>query len=148
MPWYDWPVWVITAVIALILAYGAALVLRRRVISRAGGTFELSHRVRATRPGRGWQLGMGRYSGNDLEWFRVFTLSGTAKRVWHRTDLTYESSHVPVGLEASAIYPDHVVVTCRYAGQLLELAMAPQSLIGFQAWLESRNPGTDWSRGR
>jgi hypothetical protein len=148
MPWYDWPIWVLTAAITLILAYGVALVLRRRVLSRSGGTFELSHRVRVTRPGRGWQLGMGRYSGNDLEWFRVFTLSSTPKRVWHRSDLTYESSHAPVGLEASAIYPEHLVVTCSSVGTPVELAMSPQALIGFQAWLESRNPGTDWSRGR
>jgi hypothetical protein len=146
MPWYDWPIWALTAGIALLVAYGAALVVRRRVISRSGGTFELSHRVRVSKPGRGWQLGMGRYSGNDLEWFRVFTLSRTPKRVWRRTDLTYESSHAPAGLEASAIYPDHLVVTCVSAGKPIELAMSPQSLIGFQAWLESRNPGTDWSR--
>lgn len=148
MPWYDWPVWALTSVIALAFAYGVALVLRRRVISRSGGTFELSHRVRVSRPGRGWQLGMGRYSGDDLEWFRVFTLSRTPKRVWHRTDLTYESSHAPEGLEASAIYPDHLVVRCVERGKAVELAMAPQSLIGFQAWLESRTPGTDWTRRR
>jgi hypothetical protein len=146
MPWYDWPIWVVTAGITLLLAYGVALVLRRRVLSRSGGTFELSHRVRVSRPGRGWQLGMGRYSGNDLEWFRVFTLSSAPKRVWRRGDLTYESSHAPIGLEASAIYPEHVVVSCLSKGQRVELAMSTQALIGFQAWLESRNPGTDWSQ--
>lgn len=40
-----------------------------------------------------------------------------------------------------------MIVTCdlRDAAQV-ELAMASDSLIGFQAWLESRNPGTDWTR--
>ena len=42
------------------------LVVRRRVLSRHGGTFELSHRVRPDEePGRGWLLGLGRYSGDD-----------------------------------------------------------------------------------
>ena len=148
MSWYDWLGWAVPTALALVVGYGMALVLRRRVISRRGGTFELSHRVRVTRPGRGWQLGMGRYSGNDLEWFRVFTLAGSPKRIWHRTDLEYVSSHSPEGLEAAAIYPEHVVVTCSDRGAAVQLAMSPQSLIGFQAWLESRNPGTDWSRGR
>ena len=57
------------------------------------------------------------------------------------------SSRAPQGGEALALYPDHLVVECQTPdGELIELAMGPQSLIGFQAWLESRNPGTDWSR--
>jgi hypothetical protein len=40
-----------------------------------------------------------------------------------------------------------VVVVCRDAGgRVIELAMSAASLIGFQAWIESRHPGTDWSR--
>ena len=131
----------------LVVVYGACLMVRRRVIARHGGTFELSYRVRASRPGRGWLLGVGRYSGSTLEWFRVFSLAPVPKRTWERTRLVYVASRVPQGAEELALYPDHLVVECRTTtGDVVELAMAPQSLIGFQAWLESRNPGTDWSR--
>ena len=51
------------------------LVVRRRWISRPGGTFELSVRVRSGRAGRGWVLGVGRYTGDDLELFRIFSLA-------------------------------------------------------------------------
>jgi len=145
MAWWEWLLEAAGVLLALVLVYAVALMVRRRVISRHGGTFELSHRVRAGHPGRGWLLGLGRYSGSSLEWFRIFSLDPRPKRAWHRTELTYVSSRTPVGLEQMSLYPDHVVVVCRSGSLTVELAMSPASLIGFQAWLESRNPGTDWS---
>ncbi len=145
MPWKEWPLDVVCALLLLVLLYGLCLTLRRRVISRHGGTFELSHRVRVVKPGRGWLLGVGRYSGSSLEWFRVFSLSPAPKRVWERTSLTYDASRSPEGAERLELYPDHIVVLCHSTSGVVELAMSPASLIGFQAWLESRNPGTDWS---
>jgi hypothetical protein len=146
MAWWEDLLDVIGLLLAVTLVYGVGLMVRRRILSRAGGTFELSHRVRETTPGRGWLLGIGRYSGERLEWFRVFSLSPAPKRSWRRTGLSYVSSRVPAGLEQMSLYPDHVVVVCEQSGHTVELAMSTQSLIGFQAWLESRNPGTDWSR--
>src|SRR6476659_737799 len=61
-------------VLLLVLLYGLALVVRRRTLSRHGGTFELSVRVRSTQAGRGWVLGLGRYDGERLEWFRIFSV--------------------------------------------------------------------------
>jgi hypothetical protein len=147
MTWWEWLLDDAGLLLLLVLLYGAGLMVRRRVIARHGGTFELSHRVRVSRPGRGWLLGVGRYSGSTLEWFRVFSLAPRPKRTWERTGLVYVASRVPLGPEEMALYPDHLVVECRGTdGALVELAMSPESLIGFQAWLESRNPGTDWSR--
>src|SRR3954449_10352969 len=146
MPVWQWLLDVLGLLLALVLAYGICLIVRRRLLARNGGTFELSYRVRTARPGRGWLLGIGRYSGETLEWFRIFSLSPRPKRCWQRTKVAYESSRVPEGMEAMALYPGHVVVTCLYDRRVVELAMAPASLTGFQAWLESRPPGTDWSR--
>jgi hypothetical protein len=147
MAWWEWVLLAAGVLLALLVVYAAALMIRRRLISRAGGTFELSHRVRDSGPGRGWYLGIGRYSGESLEWFRIFSLAPAPKRTWARTALSYVSSHLPEGLEAMALYPEQVVVVCDGAdGARVELAMSGASLIGFQAWLESRNPGTDWSR--
>jgi hypothetical protein len=131
----------------LVLLYGLLLVVRRRVLSRHGGTFELSHRVRFDEePGRGWLLGLGRYSGEELQWFRIFTLGVRPKRAWHRSRLSYDGAREPEGLERTVLYPDHLVVDCRSSDGLVELAMSRDSLTGFQAWLEARPPGTDWSR--
>lgn len=134
-------------VVLLVLLYGFLLVARRRVLSRNGGTFELSHRTRPhEEPGRGWLLGLGRYSGEELEWFRIFTLSPRPKRSWNRAWLSYVGARQPEGLERTVLYPDHLVVECESPQGLVELAMSRESLTGFQAWLEARPPGTDWSR--
>jgi Protein of unknown function (DUF2550) len=146
MPTWEWLLDGVGVLLVLVLCYFVALMVRRRVIGRHGGTFELSHRVRAGRLGRGWHLGIGRYSGETLEWFRVFSLAPRPKRTWDRLGMSYDSSRSPEGAEAMALYPGHVVVTCRYGGTVVDLAMAPASVTGFQAWLESRPPGTDWSR--
>ena len=138
---------VVGALLVLLVCYFVALMVRRRLLGRDGGTFELSHRVRtASQAGRGWLLGIGRYSGDTLEWFRVFSLAPRPRRSWERRRMSYVSSRQPEGVERMALYPEHVVVVCDYAGQQIQLAMSPASLTGFQAWLESRPPGTDWSR--
>jgi hypothetical protein len=130
------------AVLVLVLLYGLALVVRRRLLSRHGGTFELSYRVRSERAGRGWLLGLGRYSGDDLEWFRIFSLAPRPKRVWERSALSYVGRRDPEGTERLSLYPEHTVVQVDSAEGDLELAMAPSSLMGFQAWLEAAPPGT------
>ena len=130
------------AVLVLVLLYGLALVVRRRLLSRHGGTFELSCRVRSERAGRGWLLGLGRYSGDSLEWFRIFSLSPRPKKTWPRGTLDYTGRRDAEGSERMSLYPDHLVVQCESPDGLLELAMAPSSLMGFQSWLEAAPPGT------
>jgi hypothetical protein len=144
--WWQWVIDAAGVLFVLTLLYGLALVLRRRVISRHGGTFELSHRVRSREDGRGWVLGLGRYSGECLEWFRVFSLSPRPQRTWEREALSYDGSREALGAEHVSLYPDQVVIRCQSARGEVELAMSPASLTGFQSWLEARPPGTDWNR--
>ena len=139
------------ALLLLVLVLGVVLVVRRRVLARHGGTFELSHRARPVsqegrRAGRGWVLGLGRYSGETLEWFRIFSLSPRPKRVWARDLLEYAGRRSPAGAEEMSLYDGHVVASCQYDGEPLEIAMSEASLTGFQSWLESGPPGTDWNR--
>lgn len=148
MPLWEWVLDIVGLVLLLALLYGIGLVARRRLLARHGGTFELSHRVRPGKPGRGWLLGIGRYSGDDLEWFRIFSLSPRPRAVWHRDRLSYASRREPAGPEEISLYAGHVVVGCTYSGDSLELAMSEASLTGFQAWLEAGPPGADWNRGR
>jgi hypothetical protein len=139
--WWQLALEAVGAVLVLVLLYGVALVLRRRWISRDGGTFELSHRVRTDRPGRGWILGLGRYSGESLEWFRIFSLSLRPRRTFVRGALSLDVRRDPEASELAALYADHVVVCCDTPHGPVELAMSPSSVTGFQAWLEARPPG-------
>jgi hypothetical protein len=143
--------WLLDAAVLLLLLpvlYGIALIVRRRVLSRDGGTFEMSYRARAGKPGRGWLLGLGRYRGETLEWFRIFSLAPRPKVVLTRARLTYQGRRETVGSENLSLYDDHVVVTCRTPDGEHEVAMSEASLMGFQSWLESGPPGTDWNKGR
>lgn len=146
MPWWQVVLVLCGVLLLLALVWAAGLVARRRFLARHGGTFELSHRVRPERAGRGWLLGLGRYSGDRLEWFRTFSLSLRPKRTWCRSELAYTGRREPMGSEHVALYHDHLVVCCRAAGREVEFAMTHDSLMGLQAWLEARPPGTDWTR--
>ena len=146
MPVSQWLLAAVGVLLALVLLYGLGLILRRRWVSRHGGTFELSCRVRSARAGRGWLLGLGRYSGETLEWFRYFSLSPRPKLTLERSRLTYVGRRDPEGAEQMSLYPDHVVITCTTPTGQVELAMSPASLMGFQSWLEAGPPGTDWTR--
>ena len=148
MPLWEWVLDLVGLALLLALLYGVGLIVRRRLLARHGGTFELSHRMRPTKPGRGWLLGIGRYSGDNLEWFRIFSLSPRPKRVWARDQLAYASRREPAGAEEVSLYAGHVVVGCTYGDEHLELAMSEASLTGFQSWLEAGPPGADWNRGR
>lgn len=144
MPVWQWLLDAAGLLLLLVLVYGVALIVRRRVLSRNGGTFEVSYRVRAERAGRGWLLGLGRYSGENLEWFRIFSLSPRPKRVWQRSMLTYTGRREPEGVEQMSLYPDHVVIVCGTPAGEFELAMNPSSLMGFQSWLEAGPPGASY----
>ena len=148
MAWWEWLLDISGIVLLLLVVYGAGLVVRRRALARHGGTFELSHRLRADAAGRGWVLGMGRYSGEKLEWFRIFTLWPRPKKVWHREQLAFDGRREPVGAEHASLYPDHVVIRCASSSGEVELAMSLASLTGFQAWLEAKPPGADWNRSK
>ena len=141
MPWWEWLVDLAGVLLLLVLLYGLSLVVRRRWLSRHGGTFEFSVRVRSQRAGRGWILGLGRYSGDALEWFRIFSLSTRPKLRFRRADLEYVGRRDPGGVEAYSLYSGHVVVSCRTPNGPLEVAMSPEALTGFLAWLESAPPG-------
>jgi hypothetical protein len=140
--WWQLVLDVVGILLLLVLCFGIGLVVRRRVLERRGGTFELSYRARAVRPGRGWLLGVGRYQGDHLEWFRMFSLSPRPKVTWDRFDLEYAGRREPAGREVGSLFADHVVVTCSTTTDQVELAMSQASLTGFQSWLEAMPPGS------
>ena len=141
MPVWQWLVDSAGLLLLLVLVYGLCLVVRRRWISRHGGTFEFSVRVRSGRAGRGWILGVGRYSGDTLEWFRIFSLAPRPKLTFRRAELEYVGRRQPGGSEAYSLYSGHIIVSCSTPSGELEVAMSPQALTGFLAWLEAAPPG-------
>ena len=141
MPVWQWLLDTAGVLLLLVLLSGLLLVIRRRWISRRGGTFEFSIRVRDKKPGRGWILGVGRYSGEQIQWFRIFSLAPRPKLIYQRSDLEYVGRREAVGAEAYSLYSGHIIVSCESPSGLLEVAMSPDALTGFLAWLEAGPPG-------
>ena len=146
MPVWQWLLDSAGAVLLVILVFGLLLVVRRRVLSRHGGTFELSVRDAAQPDGRGWVLGLGRYREDSLDWYRIFSPLPVPKRSWRRNDLTFLSQREPWSSEEYSLYAGHVVVVCTTPRGEVDLAMSPSSLTGLQSWLEAGPPGSRPSR--
>jgi len=130
----------------LILLPAAYLILRRRILSRHGGTFELAVRRGNTQEGRGWRLGVGRYHHGSLEWFPVFSPDPRPRHTWPRQSLSIQGHRDPLGGEQAALYDDNVIVSCTSPDGPIELGMSPNSLTGFASWLEAGPPGSGPSR--
>ena len=148
MPLWQWLVDSIGLILLLLVVYGLALVFRRRALTRNGATFELSHRARSARAGRGWVLGLGRYSGESLEWFRIFSLSPRPSITWSRESLVYAGRREAAETEQMSLFADHAIVVIETAAGPIEFAMSPRTLMGFQSWLEAVPPGADWNQRR
>jgi hypothetical protein len=117
--------------------------VRRRWLSREGGAIEMSFRLKPRSHGRGWVLGLGRFNGDDLEWFRVFSFSTRPRRTLNRKRLHVLDRRQPTGAEAPALHKGMEVVELRSAGEPVEIALETATLTGFLAWLESQPPGAE-----
>ncbi len=134
---------VAVAVVAILVVAVTGLVLRRRALSRRGGVFDCSLRERPAPRGEGWMLGLARYTDDTLEWYRVVSWSPRPRRRLSRRGLAVVGRRDPSGPETYALLPHALVVECTLHGRPLELAMGPDALTGFLAWLEAAPPGRD-----
>src|SRR5262245_51551841 len=128
-------------VLALVALLGL-LFLRRTVIARRGGTIELSVRLSTMVSGRGWSPGIGRFVGDDLRWYRMFSFATGPRRVFSRRGLAVEGRRPPERAERLALPGDWVIVRCASRDGSVEIAMAESTLAGFLSWIEAVPPGT------
>lgn len=119
----------------------AAVAVRRRVLARSGGSIEMSLRLKPKSQGRGWVLGVGRFVGDDLQWFRVFSLSPRPRRTLSRRDIAVRSRRIAKGPESLALLKGAEVVVLTGPGGDVEIALDASAMTGFLAWLEARPPG-------
>jgi hypothetical protein len=135
------------AVLLVVVPMGA-LAVRRRALQRGGGSVDVSLRLRAGSNGRGWVLGVGRFDGDALKWYRVFSLAMRPRRTLTRRDLTVVTQREPEGPERLALLSGAVVMECRSSTGPVELAMGSSAKTGFLAWLEAEPPGATLPRNR
>jgi len=132
--------WIGIGVLFLLCALGV-LFVRREIITRGRGTIELSLRLSTMVAGRGWSPGIGRFAGDELRWYRVFSLALRPRRVLSRRSLAVESRRAPDASER-LVLPEHwVILQCSTRRAVVEIAMAESTLTGFLSWMESAPPG-------
>lgn len=137
---------VLGALVALTLLLLVALGLRRRWLAREGGTFECSMRLRTTTPGAGWVLGIARYHGGNLQWFRFFSFSARPRQTLQRAEVRVLDSREPDPVEAVSLAAGQRIIRLEVIGPThpraqRDLAMSQDSMTGLLAWLESAPPG-------
>src|SRR5262245_12567919 len=96
-----------TMLIALLMIFA-----RRGLISRSGGTICMTMRLSTLVPERGWSPGVGRFTGDELRWYRMFSLGIRPRRVLTRRGLTVVDRRSPEGAERLSMPPGWVVVRC------------------------------------
>jgi hypothetical protein len=132
--------WIGLGVIVLLCALGV-LFARRELISR-GGTVEVSFRLSTFVPGRGWSSGIARFNGDEMRWYRVFSLSFRPSRTLSRRSLAVDRRRPPEPVERLVLPADWVILRCTTAAQPpVEIAMAGTTLTGFMSWIEAAPPG-------
>ncbi|WP_433387289.1 DUF2550 domain-containing protein [Micromonospora sp. KLBMP9576] len=127
--------------VAVIL--GALLILfaRRAVVTRSGGIIRLGVRTSTMLDGRGWSPGFGRFVGDQLRWYRLFSFAIRPTRVLCRKGLAVERRRLPEGQERLSMPADWVILRCTSDHAPVEIAMARSTVTGFLSWLEAAPPG-------
>ena len=94
---------VLAALVALALLALGLLVLRRRVVTRSGGTFDCSLRLGDGSTARAGCSASGATRATRLEWYRVFSYSMRPRRVLSRRDLQVVDRRDPHGAEVFSL---------------------------------------------
>jgi Protein of unknown function (DUF2550) len=132
---------VLLVVAFVLVASLVALALRRRLLQHSGGTFDCSVRLDRFLVGPAWILGLGRYAGDRVEWFRIFSFSPRPRLLLWRRDVQIVERRVPAGTDAVAVLEEAVILVLANRGRSVELAMSAAALTGFLSWLEAAPPG-------
>lgn len=134
-------------ILGVVLLLGTLLIgwlaVRRLRLIRIGGVDVALRRVRAAAPDstRNWNLGVARYQGDEFVWFRVISLGRRANMALSRRELEIVDRRKPGPTEEYVVPADSTVLRCRDGQHTVELAMTPDVLTGFLAWLEATPPG-------
>jgi Protein of unknown function (DUF2550) len=134
---------VLLVLLVAVVACLVALAVRRRLLQHAGGTFDCSARLDRFLLGPGWILGLGRYAGDRVEWFRFTSLSPRPRLSLGRRELEVVERRAALGTEAVTVLEEAVILVLANRGRSVELAMSAAALTGFLSWLEAAPPGGD-----
>jgi len=120
------------------------LVARRRWLARSGWVFDCSLRILGGSTGSAWMLGVARFNGDLIEWYRVYSWSLRPKVSLHRGQTRVASTRAARAEERALLYDQDRVAELRSDSKAVEVAMVPGRMTAFLSWLESAAPGQSY----
>lgn len=135
---------VIVAVLAALLLLPVLYLYgRRRWLTGQGGVFDCAMQLKPGSAAGGWSLGWARYRGEEVQWFRAFSLALTPRERFRRARTTFVGSRRPAEGESIELYEDSVIlrVQDRASDRERSLAMSRESAMALISWLEAAPPG-------
>jgi hypothetical protein len=136
----EWVALIVAALALFIVLALLGLFVRRNLLQREGG-FDMCLRLGGSGWGGGWVFGVGRYRGDDLEWFRTFSFGGRPKQLLRRPELAVLGRREPDAEEAYDLPAGHMIFTCEVASRPLDVSMTEAASMAFLSWLEAAPPG-------
>jgi hypothetical protein len=124
----------VLAICCLVLL-SVAVLYQRRVVASAGGL-----PMAVKRGDQRWANGVGRYSGDELIWYRTLSLWPTPALRMARGDLEVSLSRPWTPQRDMALRPNLMIAECRYQGAAISLGFPDNGLTGFLSWLEAAAP--------
>lgn len=139
--WWGWTAFAILVIAIVLLTPVVWLFTRRRCLAARSRVFDCALRGADAVPGSGWMLGVARYAGDQLQWYKVFSLSLRPWLVIDRSRSQPEATRRPDGYEATMLDADARVVTLTGADAGVALALPPHEMTAFLGWMEGGLPG-------
>jgi len=112
-------------------------VVRRSLLLRGIGAVEIWIKL----SGRRWSLGVGWFDGDELSWYRVFSLSPRPARVLVRGQVEVVERRQPSERDAIVLPRRTVILVCRTPHRAEQVAMSAGAVNGLLSWLEAQPPG-------
>lgn len=123
----------IVAIAFVVFAVLCLFAIRRFQLRGALGTIDASILYGESR----WMMGVCRYQNSRLEWFRLFSLSPRPRHVFRRSALELLGRRQPTEQERALVQTESVIVSLRYEGREVLLAMRFEAYVGLSSWLEA-----------
>jgi hypothetical protein len=114
----------------------ALIIARQRLMLRSPGGIPLAVQTRGSR----WTYGIGRYAGDELQWFRALGIGTRPSRSLRRSELRVLSRTQATGGDLASLPPDAVIVRCSDSLGPITLGLSDSAYTGFVSWLEASAP--------
>jgi hypothetical protein len=123
-------------IVLVVVLWLALIIARQRYMVRSPGGIPLAVRGRGTR----WRYGIGRYAGEELQWFGVIGLGTRPSRSLQRNELEVIGRHQVSADDRAALPAGAVIVELRDSVGSITLGLGEGAYTGFVSWLEASAP--------